>query len=220
MRTLREHVRYALRGLLRSPGFTAVAVIALALGIGANTAIFSVVNAVLLRPLPYRDSGRLVVADERHLTGPEVGNVSPANFLDWREQNRVFDLFSAAFLWGGTLTGRGEAEQLSGLQVTSNLFTLLGAQAERGRTFLLEEGQPGAKRVLVLSHRLWQRRFGSDPHIVGQAVTLSGETYTVVGVMPAGFRFPPYWATRAELWTPMPVSPAFGEVGCCAYSAG
>ena len=212
MRTLMEDLRYALRGLRRSPGFTTVAVIALALGIGANTAIFSVVNAVLLRPLPYRDSGRLVVVDERHLTGPEVGNVSPANFLDWREQNRVFDPISAAFLWGGTLTGRGEVEQIGGLQVSSNLFTLLGAQAELGRTFLPEEGQPGAKRVLVLSHALWQRRFGSDPNIIGQAVTLSGESYTVAGVMPAGFRFPPYWATRAELWTPMQFDARFASM--------
>ncbi|MBI2681183.1 MAG: ABC transporter permease [Candidatus Solibacter usitatus] len=212
MRTLREDVRYALRGLRRSPGFTAVAVIALALGIGANTAIFSVVNAVLLRPLPYRDAGRLVVVDERHLTGPEVGNVSPANFLDWREQNRVFDPISAAFSWGVNLTGRGEAEQIAGLQVTSNLFTLLGAQAKLGRTFLPEEGQPGAKRVVVLSHALWQRRFGSDPNIVGQAVTLSGESRTIVGVMPAGFGFPPYWATRAELWAPMQFDARFASM--------
>ncbi len=199
-----EDLRYALRGLRRSPGFTAVAVIALALGIGANTAIFSVVNAVLLRPLPFRDSGRLVVVDERRLTGPEIGtNVSPANFLDWREQNRVFDPLSAAFVWSLTLTGRGEAEQIEGLHVTSNLFTLLGAQAELGRTFLPEDGQPGAKRTIVLSHGLWRRRFGSDPNIVGQAITLSGESYTVAGIMPAGFRFPPYWATRAEWWAPI-----------------
>jgi len=207
-----EDLRYALRGLRRSPGFTAVAVIALALGIGANTAIFSVVNAVLLRPLPYRDSGRLVVVDERRITGPEVHNVSPANFLDWREQNRVFDPISAAFLWGVNLTGRGEAEQISGLQVTSNLFTLLGAQAELGRTFLPEEGQPGAKRVVLLSHALWQRRFGSDPGIVGQAIALSGESYTVAGVMPAGFGFPPYWATRAELWAPMQFDARFASM--------
>src|SRR5579862_6384369 len=214
METLLQDARYGLRALRKSPGFAVVAVIILALGIGANTAIFSVVNAVLLRPLPYRDSGRLVVVDERHLTGPEVGNVSPANFLDWREQNRVFDPISAAFSWGVNLTGRGEAEQIQGLKVTSNLFTLLGAQAEMGRTFLPEEGQPGAKRVVVLSHSLWQRRFGSDPGIVGQAIALSGESYTVAGVMPAGFRFPPYWATRAELWATMPFDARFaGERG-------
>ena len=198
MRTIWQDVRYGFRMLLKSRSFTLVALVALALGIGANTAIFSVVNAVLLRPLPYRDPARLVT-----VLHDGWKPVAPANFLDWREQTRVFDSMAAAQVWGPSLTGRDEPEQLKALQLSANMFDVLGVGASLGRTFAEGEDQPGRDHVVVLSDGIWRRRFGGDRKIVGQQIMLDGEAYTVAGVMPPDFQFAPFWATKAELWSPL-----------------
>ncbi|HST53137.1 MAG TPA: ABC transporter permease [Pyrinomonadaceae bacterium] len=198
MRTIWQDVRYGFRMLLKSRSFTLVALVALALGIGANTAIFSVVNAVLLRPLPYRDPARLVT-----VLHDGWKPVAPANFLDWREQTRVFDSMAAAQVWGPSLTGHDEPEQLHALQLSANMFDVLGVSASLGRTFAEGEDQPGRDHVVVLSDGIWRRRFGGDRKIVGQQIMLDGEAYTVAGVMPPDFQFAPFWATKAELWSPL-----------------
>jgi len=197
-----QDLRYGARGLWRTPGFTAVAALTLALGIGANTAIFSVVNAVLLRPLAYRDSQRLVT-----LLYDGADPVAPANYLDWRDQSRSFEAMAAAESWSANLTHTDPPEHLSGLRVSQNLLPMLGIDPALGRWFVAGEDQVGSEHEVILSHRLWQRRFNGDPHVVGKPVTLNGAGYTVVGVMPPEFKFPPFWATRAEMWVPM----AFGD---------
>ena len=193
-----QDLRYALRQLRKSPVFTVVAVLAIALGIGANTAIFSVVNAVLLRPLPYQDSDRLVTIlhDYDH-------PVAPANYLDWRSQNHVFEDIGVAENWTPNLSGSGQAESVNALQVSANLFPILGVQPLLGRVFLPDEDQRGKEREVILSYGLWQRRFGGDRSIVGRAIMLQGYPYTVIGVMPKSFQFAPFWATKAELWVPL-----------------
>ena len=202
METLLQDIRYGVRMLLKRPSFTLIAVVALALGIGANTAIFSVVNAVLLRPLPFAEAGRLMNVWE---TNPQRGQtraaVSYPDFADWREQNHSFDYMSTYHDSDFILTGGGEPLRLLGAVVNADLFPLLGAQPAIGRTFRPDEDKPGeGGRVVVLGHGLWQRQFGSDPNVVGRAVTLNGNSYTVVGVMPAGFTFP-IESTPIELWT-------------------
>jgi putative ABC transport system permease protein len=203
MRDLWTDLRHGLRVLTKNPGFTFVALVALALGIGANTAIFSVVHAVLLRPLPYNNPDRLVTVFE---TEPELAKtpVTPADFLDWREQNRVF-AHLAAIQWSGfNLTGGSVPERIRGAKVSVDFFATLGVQPELGRGFLPQEESPGADQIVVLSHGLWGRRFGKDPGIIGKTLTLDGRSFTVIGVMPAGFRD---YVTSAELWTPL----AFGD---------
>jgi predicted permease len=192
-----QDLRYSARSIARSPGFAILAIVALALGIGANTAIFSVVNGVLLRPLAYADPGRLVV-----ILHEGKFPVSPADYLDWRKQSRSFEQIAAAQVWGATLTGVERAEQLAGMQVSANLFDTLGVPALRGRTFDASDDQPSSRHVAVLSYQLWQRRFGGDA-IVGREIVLNGESYTVTGVMPESFRFAPFWATNVEIWTPL-----------------
>lgn len=195
---LLQDVRYGARMLIKNPAFTAVAVIALALGIGANTAIFSVVNAVVLRPLPYPDSGRLVV-----ILHDGTDPVAPADFLDWRKQNHVFKGMGAAEYWTPTLTAVEKPEQLWALRVTSDVIPILGTQPLLGRTFLPGEDQPGKEHEVVLSYGSWQHRFGGNAQVLGRSMTLDGEVYTVVGVMPRDFKFAPFWATKAELWAPL-----------------
>ncbi|MGH9752999.1 MAG: ABC transporter permease [Blastocatellia bacterium] len=202
MNTLWQDLRYGARTLLKNPGFTLIAVLTLGLGIGANTAIFSVVNGVLLRPLPYQEPERIVT-----LLNDARSPVSPANFLDFRANSQSFAQMAAAEAWGGVLTGNDRPEQLSGLRMGEGLFTLLGAQPLLGRALQAEDYQPGKDCVIVLGHKLWQRVFGGDPNIIGRNITLSGESYAVVGVMPAQFQFPPFWATRAEMWAPLDLRP-------------
>jgi len=202
MQTLWQDLRYGARMLLKNPGFTLIAVLTLALGIGANTAIFSVVNGVLLRPLPYHEPEQIVT-----LLHNGRQPVSPANFLDFQANSQSFTQMAAAEAWGATLTVADRAEAVSGLRMGEGLFALLGEQPLVGRALQAEDYQPGKDRVLVLSHKLWQRAFGGDPKIIGRQLTLSGESYTVVGVMPAQFQFPPFWATRAEMWTPLDLRP-------------
>lgn len=197
-----KDVRYGARNLLRTPGFTAVAVITLALGIGASTAIFSVVNAVLLRPLAYKDSERLVTV-LHYGTGP----VGTANYIDWRDQSRSFEAMGGADYWSPNLTNSDPPEHLSALKVTQNLLPLLGVPPLLGRLFIPGEDRLGAEHETILSYKLWQRRFGGDPGILGKQITLDGGAYTVVGVMPPAFKFAPFWATHAELWAP----DAFGD---------
>ncbi len=203
MNGLLQDVRYGLRQLRKSPGFTAIAVITLALGIGANTAIFSVVNGVLLRPLAFRDSDRLVriwhTPPQKSFPGILTFAVSPANYLDWQSQNHVFEQVAIAGYHGFTLTGVDKPEQLDGSAVSANLFSTLGVQPMLGRVFTQDEDQPGHANVVVLSHRLWQEHFGANRDIVGRNVTLDGESYLVAGVMPPNFRQPDF----AQMWTPM-----------------
>jgi putative ABC transport system permease protein len=196
-----QDARYAARVLLKNPGFTAVAVVALALGIGANSAIFSVVNTVLLRPLPYKDPERLMTVWEDDTKGGFPRDTpAAANYIDWRDQNQVFEGMAAVAEQSFNLTGVGEPERLDGRLVSASLFPVLGVEPQLGRTFLPQEDQPGTNRVVVISHGLWQRRFGGDPSVVNRPVNLNGENYEVVGVMPADFQFPD---PKDQLWTPI-----------------
>jgi putative ABC transport system permease protein len=199
-----QDLRYALRMLVKNPGFTAVAVVALALGIGANTAIFSVVNTVLLRPLPYKDPERLVMVFEdssRH--GFPRDNPTAANYIDWRDQNHVFENIAAIAGGNFNLTGVGDPERITGYRVSASLFPLLGVAPQVGRWFTPDEDRAGANPVVIMSHRLWQRRFGGDPNIVGKPLTLNGRSVTLVGIMPADFRF---HTQDDELWAPIAFS--------------
>jgi putative ABC transport system permease protein len=196
-----QDVRYALRILAKNPAFTFVAVFTLALGIGANTAIFSLVNSVLLRPLPYRESDRLVRLLQ---ASPKLGlsswGVSQADFATYREQNRSFESLALLSTSGTNLTGNGEPERLSSANVTADFFKVLGLNPLLGRTFQEGEDTTGKNAVCVLSYRLWQRRFGADPNVVGRTLSLNNTPTEIVGVMPAEFKFP---RVDTDLWTPL-----------------
>jgi putative ABC transport system permease protein len=197
---LGNDLRYGFRMLVKSPGSTAVAMIALALGIGANSAIFSVVNAVLLRPLPYKDPGRLVVLWETKLSkGILQEQVSPPDYRDWSEQQRGFEKVAALREQPAVLTGGQLPERLETALVSPSAFELLGVRAALGRTFLSEEAEPGRDRVALLGYGFWQRRFGGDPGILGKKAIVDGNSLTIVGVMPSGFRL---LDTPSELWMP------------------
>ncbi len=198
-----QDLRYGTRMLRKNPGFTAVALLILALGIGANTAIFSVVNTVLLRPLPYKDPDRLVMVEGHNPMRESQTSVSPGDFADWQTRNTVFDQLAASTDEVYTLTGAGEPEAIVGYHFAAGLFQVLGVNAELGRTFLPEEDRPGNDQSVVLSHRLWRRRLGGDPKIVGRAITLNDKPYTVVGVMPPAFGE----QQNVELWTPLALEP-------------
>ena len=202
MNTFLQDIRFGLRMLLKSPSVSIVATIALALGIGANTAIFSVVNAVLLQPLPYPEPDSLVAVFETDTQrGQQRGSHSYPNFFDLRAQNTVFERISTYRSGDYIMTGRGEPARLQGSVVTADLFPLLGVQPMLGRAFLPDEDKPSETgRVVVLSHALFQRRFGGDPSIINQSITLEGISFTVVGVMPEGFEFP-IQNDPVELWT-------------------
>ena len=194
-------IRYAIRTLVRRPGFTVVAVIALALGIGATSAIFSVVNGVLLRPLPYRDPNRLVV-----ILHEGRNPVAPANYLDWKRQSSLFSSFGAAEYWSGTVTG-DVPERVHGLKVTSDVLAMTGVSPVLGRLFRADDDAVTGDRPIILAWGYWQRRFAGRPDILGTPLIVSGTSYTVVGVMPRGFDFPMFWAPDAQMWTPL----ALGE---------
>ncbi len=199
MRGFWQDFRYAVRMLGKNRGITVVAVLTLALGIGANTAIFSVVNAVLLRPLPYRDPDRLVVLSEETKQLPGM-SVSYPNFLDWRGQNRVFEQIAAFQPEIFNLTGEREPERIRGRNVSGKFFTMLGVKPIAGRDFLPEEDKPGAHPVVIASYGFWQTRFGGDPNFVGRALTLNGEKLTVIGILPRSFRF--YYG-QPDLYAPI-----------------
>jgi putative ABC transport system permease protein len=201
METLLQDLRYGARMLRKRPGFTLVAIITLALGIGANTAIFTVIYAVLLRPLPFDEPDRVVWMWGAVRERGNRASVTPLDFLDYRARNQSFAEFAAAISIpiSFNLTGNGEPERLSGAVVTTNYFAALGVRPMLGRSFVGEEEQAGRDRVVILSHGLWQRRFGADPAIIDRTVTLDGQSLTVVGVMPPKMRFP----SDADLWRPM-----------------
>ncbi len=213
MTTLLQDLRYGLRMLLKHPGVSAVAVLTLALGIGANTALFSVVNAVLLRPLPYREADRLV---SLWANVPDRGRwrATPANFLDWKKQNTTFADMSAYGASTMTLTGDGEPEQLLGTRASAGYFSVVGVEPALGRSFLAEEYETGKNQVVILGHSLWQRRFGARADVINKSISLNGASYTVVGVMPHGIY--PSWPTttgevsfnpeQQQFWTPMAFS--------------
>src|SRR5262245_57873497 len=199
-----QDLRFGARMLLKNPGFTTIAVITLALGIGANTAIFSVVNAVLIRAFPYREADRLVIVWETRRG--EQNTVSPANFFDWQDQNSVFDGMAAYADTRVNFIGDGEPEEIPAQRTTANLFSVLGVNALLGRTFAEEDGKPGQNNVTVISFGLWQSRFGGDPRVVGRKVILNAVERTVIGVLPPDVK----WHVRkfsvtgqaAELWVP------------------
>ncbi len=195
-----KDLRYGLRQLRKSPGFVLVAVLTLALGIGATTAIFSVVHAVLLRPLPYRQPEQIVTIWQNNVkAGVTRNEVSPANFLDWREQSQSFETISGIEPFGFAIVDNGEPERFAAALVSSGFFETLGAKALRGRTFSPEEYKPGNDRVVVLSYGLWQRRFGGNPELLGRTLTLNRQPYTVVGIMPREVQFP----LEREIWAPL-----------------
>ena len=201
METLLKDIRYGVRGLLKRPGFTVIALITLALGIGANTAIFSVVNAVLLRPLQFRDPEQLMVVwEEASFAGFPTNTPAPANYIDWKNQNQSFADMAAAATASFNLTGDGEPERIQANSVSANFFPLFGVQPLLGRGFLPEEDRPGGNKVAMLSYSLWQSRYGGDRNIVNREILLNGEKHTVVGVMPAGFQF---LENDVRLWVPM-----------------
>ncbi|MGH9853125.1 MAG: ABC transporter permease, partial [Blastocatellia bacterium] len=202
MQTLLQDLRYGARMLVKKPAFTLVAILTLALGIGANTAIFTVINAALLRPLPYPDAEQLVVAaTTMRRETVEVRATSYPDFVDWRDQNTVFERIAARVSASFTLTGGAGPENVNGELVSADYFPLLRAQAARGRTFLPEEDRtPDTHRVAVVGYGLWQRRFGGAPALVGQTIQLNGADYTVVGITPEGFRGV---SDQSEIWLPM-----------------
>jgi putative ABC transport system permease protein len=204
MQSLRQVLPYAIRTWLAAPGFTAIAILTMALGIGANTAIFSVINAVLLRPLPYPNSERLVRIWE---TEAELDKapIAPADFLDWKQQNQSFEQLAAFRSQSLNFTGGQEPERIRGARVSANFFSLVGIQPALGRSFTEDEDQSGHNQVLVLSDELWRRRFGGDRNIVGTTVLVNDRNYVVIGVTPRGATFP---TKQAEVWTPN----AFNEV--------
>ncbi|HEY7181697.1 MAG TPA: ABC transporter permease, partial [Blastocatellia bacterium] len=207
MQTLWQDLRYGFRGLGRKPGFTAVAIIALALGIGANTAIFSVINSVLLRPLAYQDPEALVVINHDYPKINLKASVSAIGYTHYRDNAKSFESVAAVTGGGFNLTGGGDPEQLNGSLVTHNFFSALGARPALGRLFLPEEDQPGRNKVVVFSHGFWQRRFGGDPGVVNKTITLNDESYTVVGVMPPSFQFGRELGRVVDLWTPIAFTP-------------
>ena len=199
METILQDVRYGLRMLRKSPGFTLIAIAALALGIASTTAIFSVVDAVLLHPLPYPESSRILsVRESDRTTGDPQDGPSPANYLDWREQNHVFAYMAASRGWPVNLTGGERAERVRGTMTSPNFFPLFDVPASLGRTLLPRDCSPGSDHVVVLSTGLWKRRFGADRSLIGRNITLDSEPYTVVGVMPSSFAPDGY----ADLWLP------------------
>jgi putative ABC transport system permease protein len=204
MRTLWQDLRYGARMLLKEPGFTLVAVITLALGIGANTAIFSVVNAVLLRPLPYHHAERMVYVLEGSLSDPKFEtSFSPQNFTDMRSRNQSFDSYSAFNYVSFTLTGDQQPEALDGLLASADFGRAVGMAPALGRFFTAEEDAPGKDHVALIGDGLWRRRFGANPQIVGRNVQLNGEPYTIIGVMPPDFNFP---SPSIEVWAPLNLS--------------
>ena len=203
MQTLWQDLRYGARMLLKQPGLTLVAVFTLALGIGANSAIFSVVNGVLLRPMPLEDPDRLIKIWETFLPGGQ-GTASAPNLKDWREQNTVFKGIAAYQFSSFNLRGLESPERLQGATVSPNFFDVVGAQPRLGRAFQIGEDEAGRSRVALLSHRLWQRAFGGDAGVVGKEIPLNGENYTVTGVMPPEFRFP---SRQTEIWVPLAIPP-------------
>src|SRR5262245_52518214 len=213
MENLWKDLRFALRGLRKRPGFALVAVLTLTLGIGANTAIFSVTHAVLLAPLPYHEPERLVVLsaknDKKNLTQQPV---SYLNVKDWKERNQVFGQLAGVRGESFSLTDRSEPERVNGLRVSVNILSLLGAKPALGRDFLPEEEHTGREAVALVGHTFWRQRYAGDPRLVGRTLTLDGKAYTVVGVLPPGLKYPGLRLalppSGADVWIPLIPAPA------------
>ncbi|HXU09705.1 MAG TPA: ABC transporter permease, partial [Blastocatellia bacterium] len=205
METLIQDLRYAIRMLLKKPSFTIIVVLALGIGIGANTAIFSVVNAILLRPLPYKHFDRISMI---WMSNPKLGVMedwhSYPNYVDYKEQNQVFEDMAAFNTRSFNLTGAGDPVRVVGVWNTASLFSVLGVDAALGRTFTEDEQEPGKDMVVVLSNGLWRRNFGGDASVIGQQISLNGINRTVIGVMPPSFSFP---EKTTEFWVPLTVTP-------------
>jgi putative ABC transport system permease protein len=206
MEFLFQDIRYGIRLLFKRPLFTTLAVLTLALGIGANTAIFSVVNTVLLKPLPYKEPERLVVLNERQ-PGINLNQqpVSVPNFTDWKEQSQLFEQMAMMRTVAANILVAGEPEQVNGLRVSAELFQLLGIKPDLGRDFLESEGRPGGEAVVIISHGLWQRRYGSDASIIGRSINIDSKSYTIIGVLPRGVKHPGirYPDAGADIWMPL-----------------
>jgi putative ABC transport system permease protein len=216
MQTLWQDLRYGARMFLKAPNITLTAVFTLALGIGANTAIFSVVNAVLLRPLPYRDAERIVAIQELDPQGSRI-QVTSANFLDWRAQNTVFAQLAAIRHKQSNLANDGQAERIETAITSANFFDVFGVRPQAGRLFLPADEQAGHAPVVVLSHKLWQRRFGGAASVIGRPLTLDGRSYEVIGVAPAGFQYP----DKTELWfPPLRLAPEVNETADVTQTRG
>src|SRR5262245_25132648 len=204
MRSLFQDVRYGWRMLLKKPGFTIVAALALALGIGANSAIFSIINAIVFKPLPFDDLDRIVAVWEKAPgQGAERITVSVANYLDWREQSNSFENLAIFMYWSANLSGADTPERVRGYQVSPNLLDVLGVKVALGRNFLSDEDQPGKDNVVILTHGLWQRNFGGDSKVVGRTANVNGVARTIIGVMPPEVNFP----VGVELLAPMAMTP-------------
>jgi putative ABC transport system permease protein len=204
MQTMWSDIRFGLRMLRKDWAFSLIAILTLALGIGANTSMFALVNTVLLRPLPYKDADRLAtVWSYNHARGYDTDLVSPLDFQDWQSQNHVFESMGASTDVTYTLTGSGEPSLIIGYMFSADYFRTLGVAPVLGRTFLTEEEQPGKNHVAVLNYSFWQNRFGGDSSILNRSITLDGQPYTVIGVMPQGFQYP----SSTQLWTPYTVLP-------------
>src|SRR5688572_9111400 len=204
MSSFGQNLRYAARMLVKSPGFTLVALLTLALGIGANVAIFSFVDGLLLKPLPYPDADRIVRVLEKPPQGQRNG-ISTLNFVDWQRDNTVFDFMSAQAGGAVTLTGGSEPVQLRGARVSANYFRIFGIQAALGRTFAPDEDQFGRHRVVVLGHALWVSQFGSDPKVLNSTVLLDNQPHTVIGILPEGSAFD---RAAGQLWRPLAFEPS------------
>jgi putative ABC transport system permease protein len=214
MTTLLQDFRYGIRVLIKNPGFALIAVVTLVLGIGANTAIFSVVNGVLLRPLPYKDVDRIATLWESNIrSGKKEDGASPANFLDWRDQNQVFELLATAEPYGHTLTGSNDPERFRSWLVSEGFFEILGVNPLFGRTFRPEEHQADNNRVIVMGEALWRSRFGADPKLVGQSLLLNGQPHEVIGIMPSACQFP---AGRV-MWAPLVFRESYKQDRGSAY---
>ncbi|HEY2016420.1 MAG TPA: ABC transporter permease, partial [Bryobacteraceae bacterium] len=199
-------IRYCWRLLRKTPGLTTVMVLTLAIGIGANTALFSVVDGLLLRPLPYPDSDRLITVWSKSPHGDQ-GNLSPADFIDYRDQNHAFDRLSGIAQAEFNISVRGAAERLKGFRTSAGFFETLGVKPALGRSISAEDDRPGAAPVAILGYSAWQRWFDGDPRVIGKTVTVNGANCTIIGVMPASFRF----VFAPELWMPFPLDPASGS---------
>jgi predicted permease len=203
LETMWRDVRIGVRALVHSPIFTVVTVLSLALGIGANTAIFSVVNGLLLRPLPYPEPAQIVdvwhTPPQKSFPGLKTFTVSPANYLDWKAQSTAFEQMAVYTDMGLSLSTSNDPLPVTGAAVSSDFFSVLRTNAAQGRTFTADEERPGRDQVIVIGHGLWQRAFGANPNIIGQTLSLNSRSFTVVGIMPAGFEFP----RKADLWVPL-----------------
>src|SRR5215467_4335383 len=226
MEQIARDLRYALRTMRRDAGFCAVAVLILGLGIGANTAIFSVVNTVLFRPLPFRSPERLVWLANTGTTGISGATSRVSNYLELRNANQSFEEMTAYFAFSDygsyNLSESGEPERLSGYSVAQNFFPMLGVKLEMGRNFDTEESRWNGRKAVILTHALWQRRFGADPKIVGRSIKLNGEPFNVIGITPADFDFPGIFVpgARVDLFVPFPLSDETDRYGNTLAIAG